>query len=405
MSNQFDVAILGAGAGGLFAAYILENGVDSMLFGKRVAKNALSGHKTPNFCLIDANTTTGKKLQISGGGRCNFTNEIMDSTHFIGDSKLIDGVFARFGKDDLLRFLRAKNLAFEKIKNQQYFCKHKSNDLLLILNSGIKACRFRLGECLRKVEIAKNGYKITTSKGEIEARVILLATGALSFPALLASDIGFRIAESFGHKIMTPKAALVGFTLQSNESWMKELSGISLRAKAKIGSRELCGDMLFTHRGISGPLILDSSLFWEKGTISFSFLDEPLRFLGKSSGFITSELPLPKRFSKALLAHLGINDQKFSALSVEQKEALRIALSGYIFAPAGNLGYTKAEVTKGGISTCDFDFDTLESRKATRFFAAGEVLDVTGMLGGYNLQWAFSSAFVAASGILERLSE
>lgn len=384
MRERFDVAILGAGASGLFAARWLEG---------------------LSVCLIDSNLEAGKKVRVSGGGRCNFTNEYVGTEHFVGEERFIQEALDRFGPKELLTWLEGEGLSYVKVKNHQYFCAKSSQELLAILLRSLQKQSFKKGERIQGIiKLPENRFKIMLSKGSIEATLVLVATGGMSYPLLGASGVGYEIAQALGHEVNPLKPALVGLTLQSSESWMKELSGISLPATLKVENHTLQGDMLFAHRGISGPLILDASLFWKKGSMEISFLPDPLRYLKGSKGFISSSLPLPRRFTKALLGALGIMDGPFDSLQSPLQATLLNALMAYTFAPAGNFGYSKAEVTLGGVSLGEIDPKTMESRLCSGVFWAGEVLDVTGRLGGYNLQWAFSSAYVAAQGIIQKLS-
>lgn len=378
MSELYDVAILGAGASGLFSA--------GELRGLKVA-------------LIEGNEKAGKKLLASGGGRCNFTNARVTPSHFRGDGAFVGAILERFDHRALLAWLKGEGLAFIKVKNQQYFCAHHSRDLLAILEKRTRGVAWHLGQRIVSLTREKERFVVKLARGEIHAKSVLVATGGLSFPALGASGVGYEIARSFGHEVITPAPALVGFTLQPQESWLKALSGVSFPASLRVGERRLKGDLLLTHRGMSGPVVLDASLFWERGNLELTFVENPRRFLQGNRAFISSLLPLPKRLSKALLSALGIEDQPFDSLESTAQARLLEALESYRFAPAGNFGYTKAEVTRGGVSTREISPQSLESQRCEGLFFAGEVLDVTGQLGGYNLQWAFSSAKLAAQGV------
>ena len=234
---------------------------------------------------------------------------------------------------------------------------------------------------------------IETDKGILAAKKLVVASGGMSFPRLGASAIAFEIAESFGHTVHPPKPALVGLTLQKEQFWMKALSGISLPVTIRVGAKKIAADMLFAHKGISGPAVLNASLYWEKGEIEIDFLpgfviNDTFWRLHKQ---LSTALPLPKRFTKAFLASVGMADKAVHTLSKEEKERIT-SLHGYRFAPAGNFGFSKAEVTKGGVVTDEIDPKTMMSRKCEGLYFLGEALNVTGELGGYNFQWAFSTA-------------
>jgi predicted Rossmann fold flavoprotein len=221
----------------------------------------------------------------------------------------------------------------------------------------------------------------------------------LSFPKLGASDIGLRIAESLGHRIVRPAPALVGWTLQPAQAFFKELSGVSAEVEIQVGPRRWQGRILFAHRGLSGPAVLNASLWWERGEVVIDFLPGfNLQTIRGSRKQLTTLLPLPRRLTRALLEHLGIGDRPAFSLDRGAWERLE-SLHDYRFAPAGTFGYSKAEVTRGGVATGEVDPETMESRLVPGLHFVGEVLDVTGELGGYNFQWAFSSAAVCADAL------
>ncbi len=253
---------------------------------------------------------------------------------------------------------------------------------------------------MQNVKRDDRGFCIESSSGRFYARKVLVATGGLSFASLGASSIGFDIAESFGHTIVSPRPALVGLTLQPEQFWMKELSGLSMSVQISVGRRKIVSDMLFAHKGISGPAVLNASLFWNRGKITVDFLPgirlKSLFANQKKSAL--SQIPLPKRFVKALFAALNLPEIPYSRMSEEQKQRLSL-IKSYTFAPAGTFGYSKAEATKGGVSTDEIDPLTMQSRLVEGLYFAGEVVDVTGMVGGYNFQWAFSSAAVVSKSV------
>lgn len=227
---------------------------------------------------------------------------------------------------------------------------------------------------------------------------MIIATGGVSYPKIGATDIGFKIAQSFGHKIEKLNPALVGFTVQKDEFWFKNLSGISLTADIKVEDKTFRDSLLFTHKGVSGLGVLSASLYWQKGQIEIDFLPKyPLdKFLKNSQKQITTLLPLPKRFTKEFLKSIDLEDKPIYKLTDNEKDRLK-KLKNYSFAPAGNFGYSMAEVTKGGVSTDEINPNSMESKLIKNLYFIGEVVDVTGELGGYNFQWAFSSAFVCAN--------
>jgi len=336
----YDIVIIGAGASGLMAA---------------------SKFKNKSICIIDANDKIGAKIKISGGAKCNITNKFMGAEKFLGDQEFIKPVLEKFNEKNLLNYL-SQNKVFPnlnpKIVKGTYFC-NSSSDVIDMFTKLTSHCKFRMNTKVLDVEYDEY-FTIITDKGEIGGNKLIVASGGLSYASLGASDIGFKIAQKFGHTINRLDPALVGFTVQKDQFWFKELSGLSLDVKIKVMNKEVVGKMLFTHKGCSGPAILTTSLYWQKGNISIDFLPNKDSYL-------------PKRFK-------------------QQIKDLDIDLHNYTMAPAGNFGYTKAEVTKGGIATKEIS-STFESKLQKNLYFIGEVLDVTGELGGYNFQWAFSSAY------------
>jgi len=251
---------------------------------------------------------------------------------------------------------------------------------------------FLYHETVLSVSKREGYFYVKTDKRTLTADAVVVASGGLSFPKLGASGIGYEVAEHFGHSIVRTAPALVGFTVQKEQFFFKELSGASTEVVIHVNGQVCEGSLLFAHKGISGPAVLDASLYWEKGKMEIDFLPgfswENIR---KSPKQLSSLLPMPKRVTKAFLLQLKLNDKTGSKITDNELLILK-GLNHYSFAPAGTFGYSKAEVTKGGVDTTEVDSQTMMSKKTEGLFFTGEVLDVTGRLGGYNFQWAFSSA-------------
>ncbi len=367
--------IVGGGAGALMLASLLPPG---------------------DAVIIDANARPGEKIRISGGGKCNITNAVMDASYYRGDRAFIGHVLQQFNEKALLSWLRRQGLQPVLRKARQYFCPKSSQELLEILLRQSRKQRFLYRE--RVMEVRKRGdmFYVRTDKRTLTAPNVVIASGGLSFPKLGASGIGYEVAEHFGHTIKKTAPALVGFTVQKEQFFFKELSGISTDVVITVGQKRCEGSLLFAHKGISGPAVLDASLYWEKGKIEIDFL--PGFEWGQIQGSkkrLTSLLPLPKRVAKAFLVQFAIEDKAGSALSERELQQLQ-TLHRYAFAPAGTFGYSKAEVTRGGVATDEIDAETMQSLTTEGLYFIGEVMDVTGQLGGYNFQWAFSSAYVCA---------
>ena len=358
--------------------------------------------KNHSIALIEASSKIAPKIKISGGGRCNFTNMQVCPQNYLGDTKLIEKTFQSFGQKELLRFFEKNGLKYELRDNGKYFCKNSSSQIIDIFSKLTNGCRFFLKERVENVSYEKN-FIIKTNKQTIEAKKLVVSSGGLSYSSLGASKIGYEIAKQFGHKVVTPAPALVGFTLQKEQFWMKSLSGISLKVSLHVEGKRFEDDILFTHRGISGPSVLSASLYWKKGSIWIDFspknrISTLLR--EKTKRQISSILPFPKRFTKEYLNSINLDDIGVYKLKSDDMKKLE-KLNHYEFSPAGNFGFSKAEVTKGGVDCAWINHLSFESIIQKNLYFIGEVLDITGELGGYNFQWAFSSA-VAMSKNMEQ---
>jgi len=368
----FDIVFIGAGASSLMASSFLKN---------------------RSIAIIEASAKIAPKIKISGGGRCNFTNKRVNSQNYLGDSKLIETTFKSFGQKELLQFFDKNGLKYELRDNGKYFCQNSSSQIIEIFSRLTKGCEFFLGERVKSVSHKKN-FIIKTDKQMIEAKKLVVSSGGLSCSSLGATEIGYEIAKQFGHTIVTPTPALVGFTLQKEQFWMKSLSGISLKVALHVEGKIFEEDMLFAHRGISGPSVLSASLYWKKGSIWIDFspkikISTLLR--NKTKKQISSVLPFPKRFTKEYLSSISLDDMGVYKLKDNELKKLE-ELNHYEFSPAGNFGFSKAEVTRGGVDCSEISHLSFESIMQKNLYFIGEVLDVTGELGGYNFQWAFSSA-------------
>ncbi len=373
-----NIVIIGAGASGLMLGAMI---------------------KDKDFLIIEKNTQVGSKILISGGGRCNITNEKVTPKNYIGNQQFIRNIIKRFDQHQLISWLNQKGLTPQLKKENQYFCPNSSREIVNILKREINKQNIQLNTEVKSVKNINGFFEINTNKGKILTKNLVVASGGLSFAKLGASDIGYKIAKEFKHSISTLNPALVGFTLQPEQFFFKELSGISIDVKITIKEKEIKGSLLFAHKGISGPVILNSSLYWEKGKITINFIPNiKLEQLKSSKKHISNLLNIPNRLAKAFLQEFQIEDKPANKLTEKEYQKL-ILLKKYSFAPAGTFGYNKAEVTKGGINTDEIDSSNMMSKKQKNLFFLGELLDVTGELGGYNFQWAFSTAFVCAKAI------
>jgi len=376
----YDVIILGAGASGLMCASHLSKSLD--------------------VAIVDGNEKIAKKLKISGGGKCNITNIDVSEFHYDGDDEFISYSLNAFSKEDLLEFLALNGVEPEIRKNRYYFCKKSSDEIINIFRKETENVEFFLNETILEVKKIDKLFQIKTNKRIFQTKKVIVATGAKSFKNLGASEIGLNIAKSFNIKVKEFSPALVGLTLQPEQFWMKELSGLSCFVNVEVENKILKEEMLFAHKGVSGPVILSTSLYWKKGEIRIDFLpnDSIEKLIQGSKKLVSSAIPLPKRLSKAILKSLDVNDVECRKISKIELEKL-LKIHSYSLAPAGNFGFTKAEVCKGGVLTTELNTISLESYKVENLHFIGEVVDVTGELGGYNFQWAFSSAYSCAKSI------
>ena len=376
----YDVIILGAGASGLMCAANIG--------------------KKKSVAIVEVNDRVAKKLKISGGGKCNITNATVTTKNFDGDSEFISYVLKKFSRDNLLTYLERNRVELELRKDCYYFCKHSADEIIDVLKRGAKHSEIILNSKIEKVTKTEELFEVKTDIASYRAKNVVVATGGKSFKTLGASEVGLEIAKSFALEVKEFAPALVGLTVQKKEFWMRELSGLSSYVEIKVEDRVINEEMLFAHKGISGPAILSASLYWKKGEMSIDFLPNKniLEMSEGSKKLVSSVIGLPKRLSKALLKVLNIEDKECKQLSNEDKKKLSL-IHSYKFAPAGNFGFTKAEVSRGGIVANELNKESLESKKVKGLYFIGEVTDVTGELGGYNFQWAFSSAYICAQAI------
>ena len=376
----YDVLILGAGASGLMCASHLD--------------------KKLEVAIVDTNEKVAKKLKISGGGKCNITNVEVSENNFDGDEELVEYALSVFSRDALLEFLHSNGVEPVIRKDRYYFCKNSSDEIINILKTKTRHFDTLLNREILALKKVDDIFELETSKGLLKSKKVVVATGGKSFKTLGASEIGLKIAKDFGVKVKEFTPALVGMTLQKEQFWMKELSGLSCYVHIAVNEKILKEDLLFAHKGISGPSVLSTSLYWQKGNISVNFLpnDNILELINAGKKLVSSVIPLPKRLSRAILQALSVEDIECGKLTKEAIENLK-KIHTYSFAPAGNFGFTKAEVSRGGVLCSELNRYTLESLDVENLYFIGEVVDVTGELGGYNFQWAFSSAVVCSNNI------
>ena len=387
---EFDVVVLGAGGAGLFCA-------------------AVAGQRGRSVVVLDHNDKPGKKILISGGGRCNFTNlNASPANYRSANPHFCVSALKRYPPHDFIALVDRHGIAWHEKKLGQLFCDGPAKDLLAMLLAECQSAgaELQLSSTINAVERTADGFRVTTSRGEYLARKLVLATGGLSIPPIGATDFGFRLARQFGLKLIDTMPALVPFTLAPAD--LLDLAGVALDAEVTCGGMSFNEAILFTHKGLSGPAILQISTWWKAGQpviidlLPGQDLAERIRTAKRSGAKQTlpnllAEL-LPKRLAHEWIIRHHIPD---SVHQLTDAEISRIAdcVHRWSVVPAGTEGYRTAEVTRGGIDTDELSSKTMEAKQVPGLHCIGEVVDVTGWLGGYNFQWAWASAHAAGSAV------
>ena len=356
------------------------------------------------IALVDHNPRVGMKIKVSGGGKCNVTNQDVSEDNYLGESGFVRSVLQRYTPSELLDFLKERGVIPKVRSFGQYFCKKSADEVLDVLKADAQCATFLLTHKVVGINKVTDEYHITTDKGKIVAKHLVIATGSSAYPQVGGSDIGLKLAKELDHSFEKFSPVLVGWTVQKDQFWMKELSGISTWVSIDVGHKKLSGDLLFAHKGVSGPAVLSASLYWKKGLVNIDFLpDRTLKeVLQDRKKQVSTQLQLSKRLVKNLLQSIEVEDKVVKKLTEDEWEKLAL-LKAYPMSPAGNFGLKKAEACRGGVDTSEINFDTMQSRLHENLYFIGEVIDVTGELGGYNFQWAFSSAVVCAQALERKL--
>jgi predicted Rossmann fold flavoprotein len=399
---RFDVVILGAGAAGLFCA-------------------GIAGQRGLSVLLIDHAEKVAEKIRISGGGRCNFTNREAGPANFLSaNPPFCRSALARYAAADFIALVRRHGIAFHEKHKGQLFCDGSSEEIIALLLRESDAGRVtRWQPCATQaVRRAADGFEIDTDRGGVQASQLVVATGGLSIPKLGASDFGYRLAKQFGHRIVATRPGLVPLTFEAAQwSAFAPLAGVALEVAIEAGDGAARGrfveDLLFTHRGLSGPAVLQISSYWREGQAIridlgagrdlAALLREAKRH---SRRLLANELAtlLPARLADAWLrTSPELAGRSMPELRDRDLDRLAGEVAQWRLVPSGSEGFRKAEVTAGGIDTRELSSQTMQSRRCPGLYFIGEVLDVTGWLGGYNFQWAWSSA-AACAGALARAS-
>lgn len=393
--DHLDAIVLGAGAAGLMCA-------------------GEAGKRGRRVLVLDHADRAGKKILISGGGRCNFTNLGAAPERFLSaNPHFARSALSRYTPADFLALVEANGIAWHEKTLGQLFCDGSARQIVAMLldevarHGGTVAC----GHSITDVAHADGRFTVTTTQGRFTAPALVIATGGPSIPKMGASGFAYDLARRFGLKVVEPRPALVPLTLGGEDVLFRELSGVAAEVIASAGSgagqasfREAA---LFTHRGLSGPAILQASSYWRHGdalTIDFlpdrgeGWLIEAKRATPQAALRTVLRGALPDRLATALAERIALHDPlgRMSDAGLREAEA---RLAAWRFHPNGTEGFAKAEVTAGGISTAELSSKTMEAKRVPRLYGIGEAVDVTGWLGGYNFQWAWSSGWAAAQAL------
>ena len=388
IKSNYDVIIIGGGAAGLMCA-------------------ATAGKRGRKVLVIEHNEKVGKKILISGGGRCNFTNLWVQPENFVSqNTHFCKSALSRFNEQDFISLVEKYKIPYHEKTLGQLFCDGKSIEIVNLLleeceDSGVEIQTNCKVDKIEKKEL----FKIKTNIGEFSSESLAIATGGLSIPKIGATDFGFKIAKQFGINIVACKPSLVPFTL--NEKDLKNysaLSGVSVGSIVTCNGKSFRGNILFTHKGLSGPAILQISNYWNEGDeVTINLLPEfdlsekikewkiksPKAILLTPLGSI-----LPKSVVQRFI-HLNGFDKSLNQYSENDIEKICKIFHEWKIIPSGTEGFEKAEVTKGGVDTNELSSKTFEAKKVKGIYFIGEVIDVTGWLGGYNFQWAWASGYCA----------
>jgi hypothetical protein len=388
--QQWDVIVIGAGAAGLFCA------IEAGKRGRRVL-------------VLDNGKKIGRKILMSGGGRCNFTNIYASHQNYLSQNPhFCKSALSRYTQWDFISLVQQYQIPYHEKTLGQLFCDDSAKDIVELLSSECRKAgvQIALQQQISAVSFVDGQYQVVTPELTRTCQSLVVACGGLSLPNLGATAFGYQLAEQFGLNVLPVRAALVPLTWQpADKAVFEEISGVALPVTAEANDVVFPEDMLFTHRGLSGPAILQISSFWQPGDDLLinllpqldvsEFLREqqqkhPEQELKTALGKV-----LPKRLVEKLIEIKVINNQPLKALQHKTIANISQALQHYVFKPNGTEGYRTAEVTLGGVDTNDLSSKTMEAKKQPGLYFVGEVMDVTGWLGGYNFQWAWSSGWVA----------
>lgn len=386
-----DVIVIGAGAAGLFCA-------------------AQAGQRGRTVTVLDHAKKIGRKILMSGGGRCNFTNMYASHENYLcSNPHFCKSALSRYTQWDFIGLVAEYGIAYHEKTLGQLFCDESAADIVNLLTSECKKHNVTITtRCeINDVDKTSDGFILQTSQGEYRCESLVIATGGLSLPKLGATPFGYQIAEQFGHSVLPTRAGLVPFTLhEQDKSHLAELSGVAIDTYSSCNNTGFRENLLFTHRGLSGPAMLQISNYWHPGdvlhinTLPEENIQESLAEaqLKNPDSLLTTWLSkhFPKRVASTLCQLNHWDNKPLKQLNCKDAAAIENAIHHWQIQPNGTEGYRTAEVTLGGVNTDELSSKTMMSNKVGQLFFIGEVVDVTGWLGGYNFQWAWSSGWAAA---------
>lgn len=393
MSHSHDVLIIGGGAAGLMCALT-------------------AGQRGLRTLVIEHANRVGKKILMSGGGRCNFTNTGTTPANYLSaNPHFCKSALARYTPSDFIQMVERHGIAYHEKELGQLFCDDSSKQIVKMLVDECEAAGVRIetGCSVENVQHTDGGFRLRTTRGTLSAPALVVACGGLSIPSMGASGFGYELARQFGHTVLPTRAGLVPLTLTGkHQEHLQDLSGVALPVEATCNGQSFRNFMLITHRGVSGPSILQISSYWRPGD------DLRLNLLPDGDAFqllreqqavrpaaelktVLSDL-LPRRFAQRL-CELWLPNRPMKQFNDPQLREIAAQLQSWPLVASGTEGYRTAEVTLGGVDTDELSSSTMQSKKIPGLYFIGEVVDVTGWLGGYNFQWAWASGHAAGNAV------
>jgi predicted Rossmann fold flavoprotein len=389
--SDYDAIVLGGGAAGLMCA-------------------AVAGQRGRRVLVVEHADQVGKKILISGGGRCNFTNiHTAPDRYLSANPHFAKSALGRYTAQDFLALVERYGIAWHEKTLGQLFCDGSSRQIvdLLLAECAQGGVEVAVGHPARDIDHADGRFRLSFGNRAAQAAALVIATGGPSIPKMGATGFAYDLARRFGLKVVEPRPALVPLTLGGDETLFRSLSGVSAEVVARAGKSAFREAALFTHRGLSGPAILQASSYWRHGeSVAIDFLPDRARGWLRATkrehprATLRSQLAaaLPDRLADVLAERIGVT-RELANCTDAQLDAAEGRLAGWSFHPNGTEGFAKAEVTAGGISTAELSSQTMAARRVPGLYAIGEAVDVTGWLGGYNFQWAWASGWAAGMAV------